>query len=691
MVGDPKQFGRRDFLVGSSAALAVAACGDDDEGGSDTGPNDAGVDVPPDELAWRDIPAIVLTVGLPAEIDFRTYLDDPTGMAAVTFEGAAPAGTAFEGSVLRGTPTTEEMGMVTATATDGTDTVMSNAFTITVNPASEIAPLELERSTPEQIGLYMPLAAGVPAEARATVRYREPGGEYRDAHPLYRINPDWITDGAPEAPVDAFAGTIFDLTPGSTYEVEITIDLGGSNEVTTSMVTTRALPPVAGAATMTVTSGDNLQAALDALTPGAVLELADGTYDVDGLFINVPGTADMPVTVRGASRDGVVLRSPSGRILQLQDASYLVLENLTMEGSGTDSGTDASSRGIEFWNGEVQEFVTFRNLVIRGVDQGIVASGPIHSTLIYECLLQGNNTWTQELIETNATWNDDGIRIPGTGNCAFDNTLNGFGDSLAVTNGVFSAAVYFYRNIISMTGDDACEGDYGTRNMGFYDNYVSNCATLLSLDPLWGGPLYCFRNVCINTMRGPFKLNNTNSGFFIYSNTIVRTEGTSEWGWVQFNNGALRGWAFRNNLLIYQGTTGNLLAVESSGNDPIDFTHNGWFPDGSVWWTSTGGSYGSFEEARAGVSATTPLFSDSTQRHDNDLLVEANPFENAIPLGGDHLVEVTEIYVPTLASGSSANGAGVAIPGITDGYTGAAPDIGAIIAGRPPTAWGRTD
>ena len=639
---------------------------------------DAGVDAPPEELAWRTIPDVVLTVGLPANIDFRMWLDDPTGGATVTFDAAAPAGTSFDGSVLSGTPTAEATGTFVATASDGSDTVMSNAFSIRVNPASEIAPLELERATPEQIGLYMPLAAGVPAAARATVRYREPGGEYRDAHPLFRITPDWIESSAPMAPVDAFAGTIFDLMPGATYEVEIAIDLGSSVEMTNTMVTTRPLPAVAGAATQTADA--DLQTAFDALAPGDVLEIADGTYDVDGLFLGVSGTPAAPITIRGASRDGVVLRNP-GRVLQLQAANHLILERMTLEGSGTDSGTDASSVGISFWNGEVQENVTMRDLVVRGVDQAIVASGPTHGILIYDCVLEGNNTWTQELIESNATWNDDGIRIPGTGNCAFDNTLRGFGDSLAVTNGVFSAAVYFYRNVIAMTGDDACEGDYGTRNMGFYDNHVSNCSTLLSLDPLWGGPLYCFRNVCINSVRGPFKLNNTNSGFFIYNNTIVRTEGTSGWGWVQFNNGELRGWAFRNNLLVYQGSSGNLLAVESGGNDPIDFTHNGWFPDGSVWWTNSGGSYGSLGEAR-GVEATTPLFSGSTQRHEGDVLVEANPFENAIPLGADHLSEVTELWVPTLASGSVANAAGVAIAGVTDGFSGAAPDLGAVMAGR---------
>ncbi|MEM6994678.1 MAG: right-handed parallel beta-helix repeat-containing protein, partial [Myxococcota bacterium] len=326
-------------------------------------------------------------------------------------------------------------------------------------------------------------------------------------------------------------------------------------------------------------------------------------------------------------------------------------------------------------------------VTMNGIDQGVVASGTVLSMLIYDCILRGNNPWDAAFIESNLTWNDDGLRIPGEGNCAFDNTISGFGDTCAVQDGVFSAAVFFYRNRIEMTGDDACEGDYSTRNFAFYDNHVSNCATALSLDPVWGGPLYFFRNIVVNTTRGPFKLNNTNSGFMIYNNTIVRTDGLSGWAWAQPNNGALVGWSYRNNLLLF-AADGNLLALESSGNDPVDFTNNAWFPDGSVWWTNSGGSYGSLQEARDGLEPTVPLFGESTERHAADVLLEAEPFVDPVPLGADHLTEVTSLFVPTLADGSVAQGGGVAIDNVTDGFSGAAPDIGAVIAGRPLPEWG---
>jgi hypothetical protein len=51
------------------------------------------------------------------------------------------------------------------------------------------------------------------------------------------------------------------------------------------------------------------------------------------------------------------------------------------------------------------------------------------------------------------------------------------------------------------------------------------------------------------------------------------------------------------------------------------------------------------------------------------------------------------VYTPdgldfSLRPGSAAVDAGVALPGITDGFTGKAPDLGAFELGRPPFHFG---
>jgi len=570
--------------------------------------------------------------------------------------------------------------------------------TASSNPPTNPNTLEHDGpSTPEQISIFIP--STLPTTATGTVRYRRQGDSiWITGHPLHRIRPDFATSGMTVD--DGFAWPIIGLTPGTSYEVEATITDGTDITVHAGVMTTRALPAPAGNPTKTISAGSSsseIQSVFDSAVPGDIIQFEDGTYEVDGLTFDKSGTESQPIYIHGQSREGVILRD-SGRVIHLLDAHNIVIESMTLQGSGVDSGTSASSKGIGFYDGYIQERVTIRDMTITGVDMGIIVHGEAKQVLVYSNTLIGNNQWEQDLhpnggdgtpdVDQNHFWNDDGIRITGQGNVAFSNTLSGFGDSLAMGNNYKSVGVHFYRNDILMTGDDAIEGDYGTRNIAFYDNRVHNAMILVSLDPIWGGPFLAARNIGINIGRGPYKLNNENTGHFLYGNTVVRTGNPKQsWGWVQYNNGALRAWGYRNNIMIYQ-SDGNLLAMESSGQDPVDFTHNSWYPDGSVWWTNSGGSYSDFASAKNSLGPTTPLFSGITQRHEEDHICEADPFIDDIDLGPDFHTRTTELYTPFLSDGSAPKNSGAVIPGITDGFTGSAPDRGALIDGIPTPVWG---
>ncbi len=564
---------------------------------------------------------------------------------------------------------------------------VSGAADLPLGPLSHDGP-----ATPEQISLYLPVTGPLDVAAVASVRYR-PGkeGKWAVAHPLHRIRPANTTG---RKPADAFAGVITGLKPGASYDVEVTVKLGESSVAKKLTAVTRALPAKAGPAGKVIAAGTTaaeVKAAFNDAKPGDVIQFANGTYVVDGLQIKRSGTPAKPIYIRGKSRSGVILKDTEGTILQFLAASNVIIENLTLEGAKVDSGTACRSRGISFWNGgSPQQRVTIRGVTLNGVDMGIVALGNTKQLLVYDCTLIGNNKWNKKFLETNLTWNDDGIRLPGLGNVAFNNTLTGFGDSLAMSSGNKNVGIHFYRNDIRMTGDDAYEGDFGVRNVTLYDNRIQNAMTLASFDPIYGGPAYVFRNIAINLGRQPYKLNNRNTGFFIYNNTVVRTEGTGSgkaWGWAQSNNGPLVAWAYCNNILIYRGQ-GGLMAMESSGQDPVDFTNNAWFPDTKVWWTRSGGSFASMAAARDKLAATKPLFGKSTKRHEACVICKTDPFAKDIVLGDTYLKRITRPYTPVLAEGSVPRGAGVAIPGITDGFTGKAPDIGAMITGRKPPVWG---
>ena len=546
-------------------------------------------------------------------------------------------------------------------------------------------------ATPEQLSLYLPVTGSLDTAATATVRYRPTlQSSWAIAHPLHRIRPEFTLATV----ADAFAGVITGLVPGVDYTIEVTVSSGGSTDVKTLVSQTRALPPPAPPANKIIAAGSTsaqIQSAFDELNPGDVLQFDNGTYDIDDLTLRRNGAPAQPIYIRGASRDGVVLRDPTGRLFYLVFASHLIIEDLTLKGSGVDSGGAASSRAFQLWNGETQRDVTIRRVTASGIDIGVAADHYIEQILVYDCTFSGNNEWTEEFIATNLTWNDDGIRAPGAGNAVFNNTMSGFGDTFAMNDYVENVGVHFYRNDILMTGDDAYEGDYGFRNLTFYDNRIHNSMTLASFDPIRGGPSYVFRNIAINTGRSPYKLNATNTGHFIYNNTVVRTNGVGSGalnGWNQSNNGPQRAWGYRNNILIYRGDGNHLMAMESSGQSPIDFTNNAWFPDRAVWWTFSGGSYTSMEAARDALPSTSPVFGSSTQRHENDVISENDPFIHLISLGNTYLTQITTLYTPTLASGTAPRSGGVIIPGITDGFSGSAPDMGAIITGVAPPTWG---
>ncbi len=538
--------------------------------------------------------------------------------------------------------------------------------------------------TPEQISLYLPVTGEFKMTATATVRYQPASNaKWIAAHPLYRIRPD--NSVGKRKPANAFAGVITGLSPGTVYLVEVTVKLGKQKNVQKISIETRSLPETAPEVTRNITSSSTskqIQEIFDRAVPGDVIQFENGTYSVDGLNFNRSGSIKHPVYIRGASRQGVIIKDNTQKILQL-NASNVVLENLTLQASGADRMQMDASIGITLGNNI--ERVTLRNVTIKGVDRGILSSSNSKQILVYDCTLTGNNRWKEEFIKSKITWNDDGIRVPGMGNAVFNNTLSGFGDALAMHQGVENVGIHFYRNDIRMTGDDAFEADYGVRNITYYDNRTHNAMTHISVDPIYGGPLFVFRNIAINVGRGPYKLNSRNSGFFLYNNTVVRTRSFkhyAKWGWLQHNNGPLVAWGYRNNILIFYGGE-KAFNMGAPGHNPVDFDHNGWYPDEGFSWPGGRNSFRTLDEAQYKIKPTQPVFGSSTQRHEDDLISEANPFSAKIKLGNDYLQEITSYYTPELSDKSKLRNAGGIIPGVTDGFSGKAPDIGAIITGRP--------
>lgn len=558
-----------------------------------------------------------------------------------------------------------------------------------VYPAIDAGSLTIgfDAQTYEQISVYAPHNRTLAAGSRLRMRYRVAGSgaAWKQAHDCSLIVPSLVEPGSTFTLVDAFAGVIWDLTDATNYEVEFTlIEPGQPTKVSVVTRATLAPFPASGTANKTLTTAGNLQSTLNGLVPGDVLELADGTYTVSGLTITPNGTLAQPIYVRGQSRGGVVIKDTTGNVITWA-SDYFVLERLTVEGSSTNSGTAASSKGIVLNTSCIRPM--WRNIDMRGVDQGIVSDSAHTQACVENCELVGNNPWDSD-VNTNATWNDDGIRLPGQGNVVRQSTIKGFGDAQAVVSGEVNVACFWTRNYIPRTGDDFWEGDYATRNCAVIDCYGTNAMTLLSHDPTYGGPTYIIRCTLINCGRGPFKINTTSINWHVYNCTVVRVEGNAGGGFIQQDNGSLHSrYSVRNNVFICRSAGLNpVFGWYTGALPPYDWDFNSMYPDGlhRIWVSS--GTYTNFANqaaARTSLATAASLYGTSNRRHQNDNITTSNPFVATVTLGSDHLTEVTAGIVPLwISNGDAAKNSGTPIDGVTDGYTGALPDRGAWIEGR---------
>jgi hypothetical protein len=554
-------------------------------------------------------------------------------------------------------------------------------------------------ATPEQISLVLPVTGSLPDTATASVRYRPTGtSSWLVAHPLFRVRPAFaVSSPILGGPVqDVFAWPIIGLTPGASYEVEVVVRSGGNVNVQTLTHVTRALPAAAATANKTANSAATLSTQLAGLNPGDVLQIAAGTYDVNNLAITRSGTAAQPIYIRGASRTGTILRDTTGSILSIR-ANHVIVENMTLQGAGSDGGVSSGHTGISL-GAAGNTRITVRNVSILGVDKGIDSTVETTQTLVYDNTLVGNNLWQLapvNFLQTNITWDDEGIKIPGQGNVAFQNTISRFGDTFAYASHNSGAEtnnynIHYYRNDIRNSGDDTIEVDHGRRNLTWYDNRIHNAMTCDSLDPLYGGPWVSARNICINPYRvNTHKWNSPNTGMFLYNNTVIGTRSrgadadVSNW-YAPQSGGPQRAYGYRNNVHVYHGD-GQSIWLETTTHNPIDWTHNSWYPDRAIQW---GAFWSNLASAQSGIPNTTPVFSGATKRMQNDNITVANPWTTTISLGTDSLTAVSATFTPILAPGTSPKNSGVAIPNITDGFSGAAPDRGAIIEGRPIPQYG---
>jgi hypothetical protein len=210
------------------------------------------------------------------------------------------------------------------------------------------------------------------------------------------------------------------------------------------------------------------------------------------------------------------------------------------------------------------------------------------------------------------------------------------------------------------------------------------------------------RNVVYHAPEGGVaKFTSSSAGVLVYHNTFLAP--------VHPMLGAVSNQQYRNNLILGQSETPELFSVETFTNYSSS-DYNGFRPNGGAefsfgWSSPPNGVVADFPERAPGPRGpgaapeatgrenrrykTLAEYQAGAGQDRHSVLVDYDIFEKATAPGKDPRT----LYKPadfnfSLRAGSAAVDAGVAMPGINDGFTGRAPDLGAYEVGQPLPHYG---
>jgi hypothetical protein len=428
----------------------------------------------------------------------------------------------------------------------------------------------------------------------------------------------------------------------------------------------------------------------------------DGTY-----YLTQSGTPDKPIVIRSAG-DGEVIFDGDGcdNLFNLMGGNYNYFEGLTIRNTqvafklgiksiaGSSGFTLKHSRVYDVgrvveagWSGS-KDFYIADNVFVGRHDPLKLQSwftpevwskfpgypATIHSEYAVKIYGQGHVVAHNYV----ANWHD-GIDVDTYGDP--DGTPSELRDRVPVS-------IDIYDNDIYNTDDNCIEADGGAHNIRVFRNRCFNATGgALSAQPIFGGPVYFYRNlVYAQTTGGYLKLVDTPAGVLMYQNTLV--------GQTRYF-GPAANVHFRNNLILADGWGSQVLALRTYTNYSTS-DYNGFRPNPDAEfafeWDSpafnVAADYQGALVTRRFRSLGEFASAVGTDRH--SVLVDYDVFENVrMPEKADP----QRLYNPEdfdfrLKPGSAAVDAGVELPTITDGFTGKAPDLGAYELGQPVPQYG---
>jgi hypothetical protein len=254
-------------------------------------------------------------------------------------------------------------------------------------------------------------------------------------------------------------------------------------------------------------------------------------------------------------------------------------------------------------------------------------------------------------------------------------------------------AIDFYNNYITNSHDNPIEADGSMHNIRIMRNmFVNHPSHAFCNQPALGGPVYWIRNIAYHLPAGSTRLTNGSAGVLFYNNTILSetvAAGTSNTHW-------------RNNLMLGERALPEIFNV-TTFTSYTSSDYNGFRPNTDAaafkWTQPPPGVAADFNrfghDARLVTReyATLEEFAAATGQDAHSVLVDYDVFVNVPALDAQDAATVQKLYDARdldfrLQRGSVAVDRGVELSQVTDGYTGRAPDLGALELGAEPPIYG---
>ncbi|MGB7159102.1 MAG: right-handed parallel beta-helix repeat-containing protein [Tepidisphaeraceae bacterium] len=548
----------------------------------------------------------------------------------------------------------------------------------------------LDKPTLRSLGAYWIIKGDDNQNATVRIDYRTAGGgEWRQGPLLFRVEKgahkpkenDSLLKLADDETL--LSASVLLLDPDTAYELKLTLSDPDGGEATTKTLAARTVAePVAPSGPMYyVIPGDGggtgakndpykgLAAAEKNARPGDTFLLAAGVYN-GPVTLRKSGEPGKPIVFRGAGGGEAIIDGQGaaaerpGKAIEAVGLHDRWFEDLTIRNAKYAIVSHDTAR------------LVLRRCRINGVDFGLTATknekDAINGYFITDNVMEGPSTWPRAKGIEDAR----GVQLTGSGHVIAYNRIRAFADAIDTMPSQRCESIDIHNNDVSEMTDDGIEADYAQRNVRVFHNRLTNVFQGISTQPVYGGPVYIFRNAMFNVSIEPFKMHNGPSGALFLHNTSVKA-GPAH---VVMTPKPMSNMVSRNNLFV--GTTAKVPVDFSIPATACDFDYDGFAVNGSfshfLNW-NRGETYATFEEMRK----RSPVWK-------NAVLVDGKtafasgvtaPESDRKAIG----IDATDVR---LSPKSAAVDAGQVLPGVNDGFSGAAPDLGAYEVGAPLPHYG---